>query len=206
MQVFLPCELKNWLTTEKPSEGDILFIAAVSLFAGMTGVKTFQEWDSHDIKALLWDSNEIMAYTDTIRLKDQGVLEVIQGLQGLESFRLHPNLKVNGTKLLSRKSSIAVDLKETKSIYLLGYLLGRLAHIRTNIIEDIVVNRYPTAAFMIKEKNPYYERKYGTGIRKEYRISEEKLAKDEEKRKASTMVNVIPLIYMKSLTTNNLYV
>jgi hypothetical protein len=200
MTIFIPKECNTWLQDHKPTEGDLLFAATLTIFAKMYGTKTFIEMESDDVKSLIWDKEVLLGISHLVRLEAQGLIQVARGLEGVLTFRFHPDLKIKHTASANNDGTIKIELKDPKTISLCYYLLGRLAFIReTGTQKDIVIyqNKYDASEgkhalnmAAVKKKHPDMP----TGKRKYVR-------KKPVENKAKTRLNVIPTIYMDQIIT-----
>lgn len=200
MTIFIPKECNTWLQDHKPTEGDLLFAATLTIFAKMYGTKTFIEMESDDVKSLIWDKEALLGISHLLRLEAQGLIQIARGLDEVVTFRFHPDLKIKHAASANNDGTIKIELQDPKTISLCYYLLGRLGHVRENGTQkDIVIypNKYDAiegkhALNMekVKKKHPDMP----TGKRKYVR-------KKPSQSKANSRLNVIPTIYMDQIIT-----
>jgi hypothetical protein len=200
MHIHIPKECSVWLKDHNPTEGDLLFAATLTLFAKLYGTKTFIEMEPEDIKHIIWDKPTLLGVTHLLRLQEQGLIQIVRGLDEVVTFRFNPDLKIKHVASGGEDATIEIPLKEEKTMALCFYLLGRLAYIRVSgTRKDIVIidNKYDAregkVATVEKEKKkkhpdmPTGKRKY---VRKAY-----------QKHVTNSKLNTIPKIYMDQLTT-----
>jgi hypothetical protein len=206
MKIFIPKELKGWMKQYKPSEGDLLFVATIAIFAKMYGPKTFLEMEEGDVKSLIFDKPILLGNSHLVRLQKEGVIERITGLDGVESFRFNPKLQVKRPVGNPDDGTITVTLKSQRAIGLCYYLLGRLAYIRVNgTSKEIVIieNKYDAAEskFGIAKAavNKKMQAKGKVSTARKY-VRKKPLAD----RKRSEL-NTIPHIYMQQVITKSTF-
>jgi hypothetical protein len=208
MTIFIPKELKNWIKKSKPSEGDLLFVATIGIFAKMYGNKTFLEMDGNDIKSIIYDKQALLGISHLLRLQEEGVIQVINTVDGVESFRFHPDLKI-GRRMLSNieGENIEIKLKDSKAIGLCYYLLGRLAYVRVNGIEkqiEIIDNKYDAS-------ESTFGKSRAATIKKQAAKGKVSAARKYVRKKPiqnhkKTELRVIPHIYMEQLITKKKFI
>ena len=142
MILSLPAPLKPWIDEHKPTDHEMVFLAAMHAFARMYGVETYQEWNSADVKSMA-KPNTTISMTYLTRLKEQGIIEIVNGLDESVTIRftkgLIPNSSIN-------TNTIKHTLTDIDAIITFSYFLGRIAHINQES-DHIVNNVYSPRAY-----------------------------------------------------------
>lgn len=131
MRIAFPNVLKEWHTDFKPTDGEVALVAAVTIFARLFGVKTFQQWYSEDIRAFIRPKNSIEKSSKTL-LKDlqaQGAIEYINDIDGIETIRLNPELNLGDQGLFNYQHTFEIEIKDEGVIMALSFFMGRMVDI-----------------------------------------------------------------------------
>jgi hypothetical protein len=137
MKVYIPNCFDNWLKEENPTEGEVMLIAAMTIFANIYGPYTYQGWEAQDLKNIIWDitektANNTQASSIIKKYVDYGIIESANfGLDVEVAMRLNVGgkLKAHQKSLISHKSVTEVEINDVRSIMIFSYFLGRIANL-----------------------------------------------------------------------------
>lgn len=129
MRIALPTQLKEWYDDFKPTDGDVVYVSAVTLFARLFGVKTYQEWVTGDIRSLMRPKKrgQVPAKILVRDLEAQGALEYFRGLDDVETVRLNQDLGIKDMNLFD--DVFYVTITEEECIMAYSFFMGRMVDI-----------------------------------------------------------------------------
>lgn len=131
MRIILPKEFKDWYEDFNPTDGEVALMVAVTLFARLFGVKTYQQWETGDVRAFIRgkNPNEVAGKTLLKDLQAQGALEYINDIDGIETIRLNPSLSIGDQGMFDAVHTFEVQIKDEGVIMALSFFMGRMADI-----------------------------------------------------------------------------
>lgn len=159
IKIWLPSFCKDWLKT-KPTEGDILVMAAISVFADALGSHVYQEWEGPDLKCLNWTYEDMQITRMLNRLEDAGLIETMRGIDYHESIRLS-EVAMEKKRVVFGSDAIGVKVS-SKSQIIWAYFLGRTADILERSHQDNIVAPLEVEKGLYKKPKPKTNRKHNT--------------------------------------------
>ena len=143
MRIVLPKALNTWYEDFNPTDGEVALMVAVTLFARLFGVKTFQQWEVTDVRAFIRPkrANEVSSKTLLRDLQAQGALEYINDIDGIETIRLNPGLSIGDLGILDAVRTFEVQIKDEGVIMALSFFMGRMIDIHDGAqIKDMKIS------------------------------------------------------------------
>lgn len=156
MTVYIPNCFEDWVKEDNPTEGELMLVAAMTIFANIYGPYVYQGWEAPDVKNFIWDVTEktpSSTHITTIVQKyvDLGIIDTAKfAIDSEVSMKLAFEGKLKkGKTLISHTSVFPVELKELKSMLIFSYFLGRIA----NLTDGMEVSQLKKA--LGKKKTPH---------------------------------------------------
>jgi len=159
LKIYLPSFCQEWIDSN-PAEGDILFVAAITVFADQLGAHVYQEWESPDIKSLAWDYEDMQLVKLLNRIEDAGIIETMRGLDWTETVRLS-EIGMKKRRVVFGSDVIEVELSHQSQV-IWAYFLGRTADMLERSHSDNLVAPLDVEKDLYKKPRPKTSRKHQT--------------------------------------------
>jgi hypothetical protein len=126
MRIAIPIGYKSWYEEGNPTDGEVLFIAAVAIFARLIGVKTYQQWHTQDIRSIIRPQakGQVPGKILARDLAAQGVLEYMKDIDGVETIRLDQHSGITEYNLFT--NVFEVKITDVNCIMAFSFFLGRV--------------------------------------------------------------------------------